>query len=192
MAKPNNLGALILSLKEFAKLRPKLKGKIVMTSGGFDPLHPGHISCFSDSKKFGDILVVAVNGDSFLKAKKGKSFQDLNTRALIVSSMREVDYVVPFEAPGDVSAAKALRAIKPHIFTKGGNRSSAKQMPQGDIDAFKDLNIKVYYNVGIDKIWSSSDFLNEWVAFATKDKEAIERVREFYKWSYKGVKKKKR
>lgn len=57
-------GAPIVSFKEFAKLRPKL-GKIVATSGGFDPIHPGHISCIIESKKYGDTLVVIVNGDNF-------------------------------------------------------------------------------------------------------------------------------
>lgn len=184
-----SLGAKILSLTQFKKLRPKLKGKIVMTSGAFDPIHPGHISCFLESKKLGDILVVAVNGDAFLRAKKGKPFQDLQTRTLIVSGIRGIDYVVPFEAPGDVSCAKALAAVRPHLYTKGGNRSSSSHMPQNDLDAFKKYNIKVKYGVGADKLWSSSDFLEQWVAFRNKDKESIARVREFYKWSYSGVKK---
>ncbi len=190
MAKIKNLGAPILSLKQFARLRPTLKGKIIMTSGGFDPLHPGHISCFIESKKLGDILVVAVNGDSFLKSKKGTSFQDLETRSLIISGIRGVDYVVPFEVSGDVSAAKALAAIQPHIYTKGGNRTGASHMPKGDLDAFEKYHIKVKYRVGIDKIWSSSDFLEQWVAFRTKDPNAVKRVKEFYKLSYHGVKKK--
>ncbi|OGN27496.1 MAG: hypothetical protein A3A33_04705 [Candidatus Yanofskybacteria bacterium RIFCSPLOWO2_01_FULL_49_25] len=184
---PISLGAKILSLKQFAKLRPKLKGKIVMTSGGFDPIHPGHISCFIESKRLGDILVVAVNGDAFLKVKKGTSFQDLKTRALIVSGIRGVDYVVPFEAPGDVSAAKALAAIQPHLYTKGGNRVGSSHMPKGDLDAFKKYHIQVKYRVGIDKVWSSSDFLEQWVAFRTQDPEAIKRVKEFYKLSYAGL-----
>ncbi|MEK7582926.1 MAG: adenylyltransferase/cytidyltransferase family protein [Patescibacteria group bacterium] len=190
MKKLQHLGAPILSLTEFAKLRSKLKGKIVMTSGGFDPVHPGHISCFMESKKMGDILVVAINGDLFLKAKKGASFQNLETRSLIVSGIRYVDYVVPFEAPGDISAAQALAAIQPHIYTKGGNRVGASHMPKGDLDAFKKYNIQVKYRVGIDKIWSSSDFLEQWVAFRTQDPEAIKRVKEFYKLSYAGSKKK--
>ncbi len=83
-------GAKIVSFEEFEKLRPKL-GKVVATSGGFDPIHPGHISCIIDSKKYGDTLVVIVNGDSFLTEKKGKPFQDLETRCLIVSGVAGVD-----------------------------------------------------------------------------------------------------
>jgi len=61
-------GAPIVSFEDFSKLRPKL-GKVVVTSGGFDPIHPGHISCIIESKKYGDTLAVIVNGDAFLTAK---------------------------------------------------------------------------------------------------------------------------
>ena len=183
-----SLGAKIVTLEQFRKLRPKLKGTIVMTSGAFDPIHPGHISCFQESKKLGDILVVAVNGDWFLTKKKGKPFQDLATRSLIVSGIRGVDYVIPFEIEGDIGQSKTLAAVRPHIFTKGGNRSSLKMLPQQEAEFIKRNNIQVKYGVGVNKIWSSSDFLEQWVAFRTHDPEAVKRVKEFYKLSYSGVK----
>src|SRR3989338_10450527 len=124
-------GAPIISFEDFAKLRPKL-GKVVATSGGFDPIHTGHISCIVESKRYGDTLVVIVNGDAFLKAKKGKPFQDLATRCLIVSAIRGVDYVVPFEIEGDTTVIQALETIKPHIFTKGGDRADEKTIPEWD------------------------------------------------------------
>lgn len=184
-----SFGAAILTLEEFAKLRPTLTGTIVMTSGPFDPIHPGHISCFQESKKLGDILVVSVNGDWFLRQKKGKPFQDLQTRCLIVSGIRSVDYVIPFEIKGDIGQAKALDVIRPHIFAKGGTRNNLKMLPQEEVAMLKKHNIKVKFGVGIDKRWSSSDFLEQWVAFRTKDAQAIKRVREFYRWSYGGKKK---
>src|SRR6478752_5172338 len=95
-------GAKIVSFDEFAKLRPKL-GKIVATSGGYDPIHPGHISLIIDSQKYGDTMVVIVNGDAFLTAKKGRPFQNLETRSLIVSGIAGVDYVIPFEIKDDMS-----------------------------------------------------------------------------------------
>jgi cytidyltransferase-like protein len=107
-----NWGAKIVSLDEIAKLRPKL-GKVVATSGGFDPIHPGHISCIIQSKKYGDTLVVIVNGDAFLTAKKGRPFQNLETRSLIASGIAGVDYVVPFEIEDDQTVNRALEAIKP-------------------------------------------------------------------------------
>src|SRR3989344_2942183 len=104
-------GAPIISFEDFAKLRPNL-GKVVATSGGFDPIHPGHISCIIESKKYGDTLVVIVNGDAFLTSKKGRPFQSLETRSLIVSGIAGVDYVVPFEIKNDQTVNKALGAIR--------------------------------------------------------------------------------
>lgn len=155
----NEWGAKIVSFSEFAKLRPKL-GKIVATSGGFDPIHPGHISCIIDSKKYGDTLAVIVNGDSFLTEKKGRPFQNLETRSLIVSGIAGVDYVIPFEIKNDQTVSKALEALKPDVFTKGGDRVDAKSIPEWEV--CQKNNIKVISGVGLDKRWSSSWFLEEW------------------------------
>lgn len=154
-------GAPIVSFEELEKLRPKL-GKIVATSGGFDPIHPGHISNIIESKKHGDTLVVIVNGDAFLTAKKGRPFQNLETRCLIVSGIREVDYVLPFEIKNDQTVGKALAKLKPDVFTKGGDRADLSSLPESEREAIKKNNIEVIYNIGEDKKWSSSWFLKDW------------------------------
>jgi cytidyltransferase-like protein len=154
-----NWGAKIISLEEFAKLRPKL-GKIVATSGGFDPIHPGHISCIIESRKFGDTLVVIVNGDGFLTAKKGRPFQTLETRSLIVSGIAGVDYVVPFEIKNDQTVNKALEVIRPKVFTKGGDRVDQASLPEWG--TCKKHKIKIEFGVGEEKKWSSSWFLKDW------------------------------
>jgi len=154
-----NWGAQVVSLDEFVKLRPKL-GRIVATSGGFDPIHPGHISCIIQSKKFGDTLVVIVNGDAFLTAKKGRPFQNLETRSLIVSGISGVDYVVPFEIEIDQTVNRALEIIRPHVFTKGGDRVDEASLPEWE--TCEKYNIKIEFNVGEDKKWSSSWFLKDW------------------------------
>jgi cytidyltransferase-like protein len=161
-------GCPIVSFEEFDKLRPKL-GKIVATSGGFDPIHPGHISNLIHSKQHGDTLVVIVNGDAFLTAKKGRPFQNLETRCLIVSGIREVDYVIPFEIKDDQTVGKALAKLKPDVFTKGGDRADLASLPESEREAIEQNNIKVVYNVGEEKKWSSSWFLKDW-ADAQKDK----------------------
>lgn len=152
-------GAEIVSFKEFSKLRPKL-GKIVATSGGFDPIHPGHISLIIESKKYGDTLVVIVNGDAFLKTKKGRPFQNLETRSLIVSGIANVDYVVPFEIKNDMSVNKALEIIKPHVYTKGGDTVDPSTIREWEV--CQKNGTKVVFGVGEDKKWSSSWFLKEW------------------------------
>ena len=153
------LGAEIVGIAEIAARRDAL-GKIVVTSGGFDPIHPGHISCIIDSATYGDTLVVVVNGDSFLREKKGQPFQSCETRCLIVSGLREVDFVVPYDAPGDSTVIGALEIIKPHVFTKGGDRVDATTIPEWEVCAR--LGIEVVTGVGLSKEWSSSRFLEDW------------------------------
>lgn len=156
------LNARIISFEEFDQIRDQL-GKIVCTSGGFDPLHPGHASCIVESKGYGDTLVVVVNGDSFLKQKKGKAFMDLQTRCRVVSFIREVDYVIPFEIENDPTVCVALRRIRPHVFTKGGDRTDFRNIPEWNV--CQELGIELIAQVGQPKLWSSSDFLKEWGDF---------------------------
>jgi len=153
------LGASILDIDEFARLRPPL-GRLVATSGGFDPIHPGHISCIIESAQYGDALVVIVNGDSFLAEKKGKPFQDVRTRCLIVSGIRKVDFVVPYDAPGDTTVSRALEIIRPDVFTKGGDRVDASTIPEWEV--LKTMGAEVITGVGLSKEWSSSWFLDNW------------------------------
>jgi len=154
--------ASIISFEEFSTIRESL-GKIVATSGGFDPIHPGHASCIHMSKKYGDTLVVIVNGDAFLKNKKGKPFMDLETRCSIVSFIQGVDYVIPFEIENDQTVVEALRYIKPHVFTKGGDRVDEKSIPEWSVCTQN--NIEIISGVGEPKLWSSSDFLKDWGEF---------------------------
>ena len=154
--------ARIIEFDEFDRIRGAL-GKIVCTSGGFDPIHPGHASCIVESKAYGDTLVVVVNGDAFLRRKKGKPFQDIQTRCQVVSFIRNVDFVIPFEIEDDPTVREALRRLRPHVFTKGGDRTDVTNIPEWDV--CQELNIGVITGVGFDKQWSSSDFLAEWGEF---------------------------
>ncbi len=149
----------IVDFAAIDRLRPRL-GKIVVASGGFDPLHPGHASNLVEAKKLGDTLIALVNGDAFLRRKKGKAFQDLKTRCQIVSFIRGVDYVVPFEIENDQTVCVALRALKPHVFAKGGDRAAPHLVPEWDV--CQELGIEMIFGVGAAKEWSSSDFLAEW------------------------------
>lgn len=155
----------VLTFEEFDKIRDTL-GKIVCTSGGFDPVHPGHLSCFYDSKQYGDTLVVIVNGDGFLERKKGAPFMDIKTRMDILTFVQGIDYIIPFDIEDDQTVIQALTKVRPHVFTKGGDRIDEKSIPEWDV--CKELNIEVVSGVGYDKQWSSSDFLKEWVEFNKK------------------------
>lgn len=154
--------AKIVTFDEFDQLRDNL-GRIVCTSGGYDPLHPGHATCIVDSKSYGDTLVVVVNGDNFLHTKKGKPFMDLQTRCMIISCLRGVDYVIPFEIKNDQTVIEALRRIRPHIFTKGGDRKDYTNIPEWAV--CQELGIQLIPQVGLPKSWNSSNFLAEWGEF---------------------------
>lgn len=152
------LTAPILSFEEFNASRPA--ARIVATSGGFDPIHPGHISSLQESRRYGDFVVAIVNGDAFLTTKKGKPFQDLDTRCRIVAAIKGVDFVVPFEIEGDTTVREALRGLHPDVFTKGGDRVDHSSIPEWAV--CQELGIEIVSGVGDDKRWSSSWFLEDW------------------------------
>jgi cytidyltransferase-like protein len=147
-------------MEEFASIRRSLEGTLILTSGGYDPLHPGHISCIVDSKTHGDLLVVVVNGDWFLDHKKGKHFMDLKTRSEIMSAIIGVDFVVPFEIKNDTTVNVALETIVPDIFTKGGDRVDATTIPEWS--TCEAHGIEIITGVGDSKTHSSSNILEDW------------------------------
>jgi bifunctional ADP-heptose synthase (sugar kinase/adenylyltransferase) len=118
------------------------------------------MSVITESKRFGDTVIVIVNGDAFLCAKKGRPFQDIQTRCRIVSYARGTDLVVPFEIDCDMTVREALRRIRPHVFTKGGDRCSPETIPEWDI--CQKIGITIETGIGEPKLWSSSDFLAKW------------------------------
>lgn len=150
----------IVTMAEIRVIRDNLEGILILTSGGYDPIHPGHISCIVDSKRYGDILVVVVNGDWFLDNKKGRHFMDLKTRSEIVSAIRGVDFVVPFEIENDTTVNVALETIIPDVFTKGGDRVDANTIPEWD--TCQRLGIDIVTGVGDSKTHSSSNILEDW------------------------------
>lgn len=143
---------------------------LVMTSGGFDPIHPGHISLIEQSKKAVEqafkkqvCLVVVVNGDWFLRNKKGRPFQNLKDRSKIVDSLKWVDYTAPFEIENDSTVNEALKQLRPHYFTKGGDRLDEATIPEWK--TCKDNDIRILTNIGEAKKWSSSSLIQQWEQF---------------------------
>jgi rfaE bifunctional protein nucleotidyltransferase chain/domain len=94
--------------------------KIVFTNGCFDIIHPGHISYLYESKKLGDILIIGLNSDDSVKRLKGDSrpINNQNDRAIVLSALKPVDYVVLFD---EDTPYNLINAIKPDVLTKGGD-----------------------------------------------------------------------
>jgi len=137
----------------------------VAVSGGFDPLHIGHIELMEEAKALGDRLIVIINNDNWLKKKKGASFMEEQERKAIIEALRCVDGVIISshpENPSDMSVSSDLEKLKPNIFANGGDRNEA-DASNPDSSLYKDiktcerLGIKIVYNVGKSgKIQSSS------------------------------------
>jgi len=140
--------------------------KIVLVSGGFDPLHSGHVAYFEAARKLGDELWVALNSDTWLSRKKGRSFMPLAERASIVRNLRMVDRVVQSFVDDDDSANGAIyRSLElgaEHIiFANGGDRTTGNT-PEQDMWA-QDTSVEFVFGVGgEDKKNSSSWILKDW------------------------------
>ena len=85
--------------------------KVVLITGGFDPLHSGHIAYFRAAKELGDYLIVGINSDAWLERKKDRAFMNWNERATIVKNLKMVDYVIEFD-DADGSARNAIQTSR--------------------------------------------------------------------------------
>jgi len=138
--------------------------KIVLVTGGFDPLHSGHIEYLRSAKQLGDILVVGVNSDAWLARKKGRAFMPLLERTAIIRELECVDFVIDFD-DADNTAKHAVWMVRQSypqdaiVFANGGDRT-AVNIPEMDV---ADTNITFVFGVGGEnKANSSSWILEEW------------------------------
>ena len=143
---------------------------IVLVTGGFDPVHSGHIAYLEAARQLGDILVVGVNSDAWLERKKGRAFMPLLERTTILRSLRGVDFVIDFD-DRDGSARRAIEMTRQSypqdriIFANGGDRTDAN-IPEMDV---QDANLEFRFGVGGEhKRNSSSWILQEWKAPKTQ------------------------
>jgi cytidyltransferase-like protein len=137
--------------------------KIIIVSGGFDPIHSGHIAYFKSARSLGDKLVVALNSDQWLINKKGKFFMPFNERKAIIENFADVDIVINFEDDDLGSATNALIKVKEMFpeediaFANGGDRN------KGNIPEMSVEGIEFIFSVGgDDKKNSSSWILKKW------------------------------
>lgn len=131
--------------------------KIVCVSGGFDPIHVGHVRMVQEAATLGDELVVIINNDHWLMKKKGYVFMPQDQRREIIEGLRGVTRVV-FTShelnDEDRSVCRELREIRPHIFANGGDRF-ADNIPEALV--CRELGIETVFNVGQGgKVQSSS------------------------------------
>ena len=156
---------------DFRVLVKSPEKRVVLVTGGFDPLHSGHLAYFKAAKALGDTLVVGINSDSWLKRKKGRSFYSWNERFQLIKNLEMVDYVIEFndDENNSINAIKQSTQTFPGakiIFANGGDRTAENIPEMGllDDERYKD-NLEFVFSVGGDnKMNSSSWILEEWKA----------------------------
>ncbi len=140
--------------------------KIVLATGGFDPIHSGHLKYFEEAKKLGDLLVVGLNSDDWLTRKKGKPFLNLEERLVIIKNFRMVDEVISWDDKDNTAIGAILKLLDifPNdniIFANGGDRTK-ENIPEL-VQFSKNSKINFVFGVGgNNKINSSSWILNNW------------------------------
>jgi cytidyltransferase-like protein len=161
----------------------KSKPVVVAVSGGFDPIHIGHVRMFERAKALGDKLVVILNNDNWLRAKKQHVFMPDHERREIIAGLRAVDEVIITghgENPSgaaNMSVSAELAAIKPDIFANGGDRNEKNAAdPESslywDIKTCKELGVEMVFNIGDGgKIQSSSWLLADYIKKVNGAKE---------------------
>ena len=142
--------------------------RVVLCTGGFDPLHSGHIEYFRAAKRLGDILVVGVNSDSWLRRKKGREFMPSHERVQIIENLRMVDHCILFNDTEDhaIEAIRNVKTMYPNsqiVFANGGDRTA------DNIPEMSEPDVEFHFGVGgTDKKNSSSWILEEWKAPRTE------------------------
>lgn len=136
--------------------------KIVLVSGGFDPLHSGHIQYFKSARELGDELYVAINSDKWLTRKKGQAFMSFAERKSIIENLEMVNEVISFNDEDD-TATQAIKQVKERnpkariIFANGGDRKK-ENVPELNAEG-----VEFVFGVGGEhKINSSSTILENW------------------------------
>ncbi|PJA45914.1 hypothetical protein CO174_01285 [Candidatus Uhrbacteria bacterium CG_4_9_14_3_um_filter_50_9] len=152
--------------------------KIIAVSGGFDPIHVGHIRMIQEAAALGDELVVIMNNDNWLRKKKGHAFMPEDQRKEILEAIAGVTHVyVTTHEPDceDMSVCDALREIQPHVFANGGDRF-ADNIPEAVLA--KELGIETVFQVGRggkvqSSSWLTAEDRNERECFCASGKKYI-------------------
>ena len=137
---------------------------IVLVSGGFDPVHSGHISLIQEAANYGDVVVL-LNSDEWLSAKKGKEFLQYKEREIIMGSIKKVIDVISFD-DSDTTCIDGIRKVinkypnRKIKFANGGDRNN-KTTPETKF--CKDNEVETLWGIGGDtKKNSSSWILKRW------------------------------
>jgi D-beta-D-heptose 7-phosphate kinase/D-beta-D-heptose 1-phosphate adenosyltransferase len=132
----------------------KMKIPTIAVSGGFDPIHKGHVQMIREAAEYGQVIVI-LNSDDWLTRKKGYKFMSFEERAYVAGSIKGVTVVTDVDDE-DGTVCKALKRFKPDYFANGGDRYDTNTP---EMDVCNELGITMLWNIGGGKIQSSSDLV---------------------------------
>jgi len=131
------------------------KADVIALSGGFDPIHKGHVNMIEEAAQYGRVHVY-LNTDEWLKKKKGYILMPWEDRARILMAIKGVELVIPV-IDKDNTVCETIRKFKPDIFANGGDRQSGNTP---EVRVCVELGIDMLFNVGGEKVESSSRLIN--------------------------------
>lgn len=123
----------------------------MLVSGGFDPLHIGHVRLLEGAARYGHVCV-ALNSDDWLRRKKGYVFQEWYERCVILLNQRQVGWVIPVDDADD-TVTSAILELAPHYFANGGDRKRAHPK---EAEACRRRGTEQLFGIGGEKLQSSS------------------------------------
>tara|TARA_R110000824_G_scaffold178785_1_gene358646 strand:- start:1144 stop:1599 length:456 start_codon:yes stop_codon:yes gene_type:complete len=129
---------------------------LIAVSGGFDPLHWGHVKMIAEASRYGPVMVI-LNSDAWLKRKKGYVFMSWRERACIMGNIKGVSIVTAVDDSDD-TVTEALKRHHPTYFANGGDR---KETNTPEMDVCNELSIEMLWNIGGEKDQSSSALVNK-------------------------------
>ncbi|MFM9890237.1 MAG: adenylyltransferase/cytidyltransferase family protein [Rickettsiales bacterium] len=160
----------------------------ICVSGGFDPLHAGHLAMFEEAAKLGELTVI-INSDAWLLRKKGFIFLSWQERAAIIGQLRPVAHVATVD-DSDNSVCEALARLKPDYFANGGDR---KNDNTPEVQLCQQLGIEMVWDIGGGKTNSSSDIARrawverKWGRYVTLDEGVGYKVKKLVLAPGKGI-----
>ena len=133
-----------------------MKIPTIAVSGGFDPMHKGHVQMIREAAEYGNVIVI-LNSDEWLVRKKGYKFMSFEERSYIAGSIKGVTLVTNVD-DSDGTVCSALKRFKPDFFANGGDRYLTNTP---EMEVCEEFNITMLWNIGGGKIQSSSDLVSK-------------------------------